>query len=145
MLLASASTGGVLEDHQLRMGYAVASASLDVAGNNCNDVISAETMLMVKERFIETYGVPQYTIGWGSSGGAIQQYQIADNYPGLLDGLITGRSFMDTPFASSTSSGDSRLLQAYFDRTTVMLTDDQKRAIGGFGNLATVKNLATER
>ena len=140
-----ASTGGVLEDHQLRMGYAVASASLDVAGNNCNDVISAETLLMVKERFIETYGAPQYTIGWGSSGGAIQQYQIADNYPGLLDGLITGRSFMDTPFASSTSSGDSRLLQAYFDKNTVMLTDDQKRAIGGFGNLATVKNLATER
>ena len=71
-----ASTGGVLDDHQLTLGYAVASASLDVAGNNCNDVISAETMLMVKERFIEAYGVPQFTIGWGSSGGAIQQYQI---------------------------------------------------------------------
>jgi hypothetical protein len=140
-----ASTGGVLEEHQLRMGYAVASASLDVAGNNCNDVISAETMLMVKERFIEMYGVPQFTIGWGSSGGAIQQYQIADNYPGLLDGLITGRSFMDSPFASSTSSGDSRLLQTYFDKNTVMLTDEQKRAIGGFGNLATVKNLSEQR
>jgi hypothetical protein len=140
-----ASTGGVLDDHQLMLGYAVASASLDVAGNNCNDIISAETMLMVKERFIEAYGVPQFTIGWGSSGGAIQQYQIADNYPGLIDGLITGRSFMDSPFASSTSSGDSRLLQTYFDKNTVMLTDEQKRAIGGFANLATVSNLSRQR
>ena len=139
------STGGVLEEHQLQLGYAVVSASLDVAGNNCNDVISAETMLMVKEHFIEAYGVPQFTIGWGSSGGAIQQYQIADNYPGLIDGLITGRSFMDTPFASSTSSGDSRLLQSYFDTNTAMLTDEQKRAIGGFGNLATVSNLSRVR
>ena len=53
-----ASTGGVMDDGHLRQGYAVASASLDVAGNNCNDVISAETMMMVKERFIEAYGVP---------------------------------------------------------------------------------------
>ena len=91
-----ASTGGIDDDVHLRGGYAVASASLDVAGNNCNDLISAETMIMVKERFIEHYGVPMFTIGWGSSGGAIQQHGIADNYPGLLDGLITGRSFADT-------------------------------------------------
>jgi hypothetical protein len=141
-----ASTGGVLDDHQLRQGYAVASASLDVAGNNCNDLISAETMMMVKEHFIEAYGAPQFTIGWGSSGGAIQQYQIADNYPGLIDGLITGRSFMDTPFASSTSSGDSRLLLNYFDKLAgTQLTDEQKRAIGGFGNLATISNLSRQR
>ena len=77
-----ASTGGVMDDAQLRQGYAVASASLDVAGNNCNDLISAETMMMVKERFIEAYGVPLFTIGWGSSGGAIQQYRIARQLPG---------------------------------------------------------------
>jgi hypothetical protein len=140
-----ASTGGVLDDAQLRQGYAVASASLDVAGNNCNDVISAETMMMVKERFIEAYGAPLFTIGWGSSGGAIQQYQIADNYPGLLDGLITGRSFMDTPFASSTSSGDSRLLLSYFEKTGVPYTDEQKRAIAGFGTVGTISNLSRVR
>ena len=141
-----ASTGGVLDDAQLRQGYAVASASLDVAGNNCNDVISAETMMMVKERFIEAYGVPSFTIGWGSSGGAIQQNQIADNYPGLLDGLITGRSFMDSPFASSLSSGDSRLLLNYFEkRAGVAYTDEQKRVVAGFGTLATISNLSRVR
>jgi hypothetical protein len=141
-----ASTGGVTDDHQLRQGYAVASASLAVAGNNCNDLISAETMMMVKERFIEAYGVPLFTIGWGSSGGAIQQYQIADNYPGLLDGLITGRSFMDTPFASATSSGDSRLLLTYFQKNAgVAFTDLQKRAVAGFGTVDTVENLSRVR
>lgn len=141
-----ASTGGVMDDHHLRQGYAVASASLTVAGNNCNDLISAETMMMVKERFIEAYGVPLFTIGWGSSGGAIQQYQIADNYPGLLDGLITGRSFMDTPFASATSSGDSRLLLTYFQKNAgVPFTDEQKRAVAGFGTVATIENLSRVR
>jgi hypothetical protein len=141
-----ASTGGVLDDHHLQQGYAVASASLTVAGNNCNDLISAETMMMVKERFIEAYGVPLFTIGWGSSGGAIQQYQIADNYPGLLDGIITGRSFMDTPFASATSSGDSRLLLTYFEKTAgVPYTEEQKRAISGFGTVETIGNLSRVR
>ena len=81
--------------------------------------------------------MPIFTIGWGSSGGAIQQHQIADNYPGLLDGLITGRSFADTAFASSTSSGDSRLLLNYFDKLAgaVTYTDEQKRAIAGFANV----------
>ena len=141
-----ASTGGVMDEAQLRQGYAVASASLDVAGNNCNDLISAETMMMVKERFIEAYGAPLFTIGWGSSGGAIQQYQIGDNYPGLLDGLITGRSFMDTPFASSTSSGDGRLLLSYFDKNPgVQYTDEQKRAIAGFRTVETISNLSRVR
>jgi hypothetical protein len=141
-----ASTGGVMDEAQLRQGYAVASASLDVAGNNCNDLISAETMMMVKERFIEAYGAPLFTIGWGSSGGAIQQYQIGDNYPGLLDGLITGRSFMDTPFASSTSSGDGRLLLSYFDKNAgVQYTDEQKRAIAGFRTVETISNLSRVR
>jgi hypothetical protein len=82
----------------------------------------------------------------GLSGGAIQQYQIADNYPGLLDGLITGRSFMDSPFASSVSSGDSRLLLTYFDKNAgVRYTDEQKRAIAGFGTVGTISNLSRVR
>ena len=52
-------------------------------GNNCyNDPLSAETMMMVKEHFIETYGEPLFTVGWGTSGGSIQQQLIAQNHPG---------------------------------------------------------------
>ena len=60
-----------------------------------NDVLGVMLTSMVKERFIETYGSVVHTIGWGGSGGAISQYLIAHNYPGLLDGIIptfkTGR------------------------------------------------------
>ena len=63
-----ASTGGVLNDMMLTRGFAVASSSLNVLGNNCNDVTSGETMMMVKERFIEAFGVPRYTMGFGCSG-----------------------------------------------------------------------------
>jgi len=86
--LQGRESGGVMSDLHLSHGYAVASSSLNVNNNNCNDVLSAETMMMVKERFIETFGVPRHTIGWGGSGGAMQQYEIAQNYPGLLDGII---------------------------------------------------------
>jgi hypothetical protein len=82
------TTGGVDDDVMLRQGYAVASASLNVFGNNCNDLLASETMMMVKERFVEAYGAPRFTIGWGCSGGSYQQLQTADNYPGLLDGII---------------------------------------------------------
>ena len=142
-----ASTAGVDDDAHLQRGYAVASASLDVGGNNCyNDPLSAETMMMVKEHFIETYGEPLYTVGWGTSGGSIQQQLIAQNYPGLLDGLILGRSFADGQFASSTTSGEARVLAHYFDeRAGVDYTDEQKRQIAGFANLATLDNLARLR
>ena len=54
--------------------------------------------MMIKERFIEQYGLPKFTIGSGGSGGAIQQHLIAHNYPGLLDALtpvrhLPGRRF----------------------------------------------------
>ena len=86
----ASTTGGVDDDLMLRQGYAVASSTLNVYGNNCDDVLSAETMMMVKEHFIEAYGVPKFTIGWGCSGGAEQVQPIAQNYPGLLDGIIPG-------------------------------------------------------
>jgi hypothetical protein len=141
------SNGGVDDLVHLQRGYAVASGSLNVGGNNCgNDPLSAETLMMVKEHFIESYGVPVFTMGWGTSGGAIQQHLIAQNYPGLLDGLITGRSFADAAFASSTASGESRLLLNYFDtRAGVPFTDEQKRQVAGFANLATVSNLSRVR
>ncbi|HYP08075.1 MAG TPA: DUF6351 family protein, partial [Bryobacteraceae bacterium] len=86
---------GSLTDFVLGSGYAYASASLNVFGNNCQDVTAAETMMMVKEHFIERYGEPLFTFGRGGSGGAYQQVQIADNYPGLLDGIIPSATFPD--------------------------------------------------
>jgi len=140
------STGGVDDPIQLALGYAVASNSLNVQGNNCGDVSNAETMAMTKEHFIEAYGVPAFTIGWGSSGGSTQQHAIAENYPGLLDGLMTGRSFADGTFASSTSSGEGRLFERYFDKlATDKYTDEQIMVVTGFPVPATIHNLSRVR
>ena len=140
------STGGVDDPIQLSLGYAVASNSLNVQGNNCGDVSNAETMMMTKEHFIETYGVPVFTVGWGSSGGSTQQHAIAENYPGLLDGLMTGRSFADGTFASSTSSGEGRLFERYFDKLAPgQYTPEQVMAVTGFPVPNTIHNLSRVR
>ena len=127
-----ATTGGPLNDLWLAQGYAAAASSLNVFGNNCNDVISAETMMMVKEHFIEHYGVPRYTIGWGTSGGSMQQHLLTENYPGLLDGITPGRSFPDA-LTFFTPIADCPLLARVFDTSTQAWTTDQKTAVAGWG------------
>ena len=69
-----------------------AAGSLSVFGNQPSDVLSAETFAKVKERFIEEYGVPIYTLGQGGSGGSMQQQLIANAYPGLLDAIMPQRA-----------------------------------------------------
>ena len=51
--------------------------------------------MMVKERFIEQYGVPRFTITSGGSGGSMQQHFIAQNYPGLIDAITPDISYSD--------------------------------------------------
>jgi hypothetical protein len=125
--------GAVLDNRELSQGYSVMSASLTVLGTACNDVLSAETVSMLKEHAIETLGRPPvWTLGEGGSGGSIQQQMIAQNYPGLLDGLMPGASFPDSAQAKNP---DCRLLQAYFgtpDGST--LTDAEMAAITGLTN-----------
>lgn len=89
------NTGGVLNDTLLRQGYAVASATFNVFAQNCNDVTSAETAMMVKEHFIETYGAPDFTMGWGGSAGTMQQLLISNAYPGILDGVVGNIGYPD--------------------------------------------------
>lgn len=132
------TTGGVEDDVMLRQGYAVASSTLNVYGNNCDDVLSAETVMMVKEHFIEAYGVPKFTIGWGCSGGAEQIQPIAQNYPGLLDGIIPGCSFADAAFALVPSITDARLLNHYFTLALMSYSDQQKLALSGYVSMATM-------
>ena len=79
----------------LAAGYATATATFNTFQVMCNNVLSAETTMMVKEHFAETVGVPDLTIGQGGSGGAIQQYFIIQNYPGILDAASVSAPFPD--------------------------------------------------
>ncbi len=128
-----ATTGGVHNDLLLKKGYALASSTLNVGRNNGNDIISAETTLVVREKFMETYGPPVHTIGWGASGGAMQQHHITQNYPGMLDGILPSAASPD----ATTRIGfvtDCSLLNRYFDSATGKYTEEQKTAIVGFAN-----------
>lgn len=125
-------TGGVLDANILAKGYAMASSTLNVFGHNCQDVTAAESMAMVKERFIEAYGPPRATIGWGCSGGSYQQHQIADNYPGLLDGILPGCSFPEVGFSTVYAITDMRLLGNYFQTTAPgTFTAQQQTQVAG--------------
>jgi hypothetical protein len=122
-------TAGVLDNLFLSQGYAVASSSLNVLDNNCSPIISAEAAMMVKEHFQETYGPARHTIGWGGSGGGIQQYDIAETYPGILDGIIPGISYPD-PLTTMGPVTDCGLLNAFF--TKGGFTPEQQRAVSGY-------------
>jgi hypothetical protein len=138
-----AGTGGVTDDVMLRQGYAVASSTLNVFANNCNDLLAAESMMMVKERFVEAYGAPAFTIGWGCSGGSYQNHQIADNYPGLLDGIIPGCSFPDVISGTIPYITDARLLNQYFNMSGgVPFSEEEQRAVAGFLVLNTMPNVS---
>jgi hypothetical protein len=122
-----------LADYPIAKGYAIASSSLNVFDAGCADVISAETMMMVKEHFVERFGVPRYTIGSGRSGGSMQQHLIANNYPGLLDGLLPTASFADTVTLVN-HVADCELLERAFDLSSLTWTATQKAAVAGEAN-----------
>ena len=124
---------GQLGDYPVAKGYALAGASLNVFGTYANDVVSAETMMMVKEHFIEEFGVPRYTIGSGRSGGSMQQHMIGNNYPGLLDAIVPTASFADT-LTFQTEMLDCELLDHAMTVSKQPLTTDQKTAVSGYSH-----------
>ncbi|MFB3103955.1 MAG: DUF6351 family protein, partial [Pseudomonadales bacterium] len=73
---------------ELAAGYAVAFSSGTRTSVHYNVWLAANTAAMVKRQFVSLYGEPEYTVGIGESGGAVQQLLIAQNEPGLLDALV---------------------------------------------------------
>ncbi|MFY9588118.1 MAG: DUF6351 family protein, partial [Actinomycetota bacterium] len=86
---------GVTDDAGLSRGFLVMSTALDNAGHNCNIVTQAESLIMAKEHVVDAYGEIRYTIGTGCSGGSLVQYQVANAYPGLYQGILPQCSFPD--------------------------------------------------
>ena len=110
--------GSAINPNLLGRGYAIAHSSGTRASVHYNMVLGGETALMTKERFVERYGVPWYTVGIGGSGGAIQQYLYGQNHPGLLDGAIPTHSYPDM-VTQTIHIGDCELLERYMDVTDV--------------------------
>jgi hypothetical protein len=113
----------------LSRGFAFMISTELVNQQHGNAVLQGETLMMLKEYFIERYGVPKWTVGNGGSGGAIQQLVITEIYPGLLDGLQPTLSFPD----SSLHTADCGLLQNFWRKADpAVWTQTKKTAVEGF-------------
>jgi hypothetical protein len=117
----------------LSRGFAFMVSTELVNQQHGNAVLQGEALMMLKEYFIERYGLPKWTVGNGGSGGAIQQLVITQIYPGLLDGLQPTLSFPD----SSLHTADSGLLQNFWRKADPSVrpsvwTDAKKAAVEGF-------------
>lgn len=134
----------VLDPVRLGQGYAIYNNTLNHPTNNCNVFLAGETAMMGKEHFIETFGVPAYTISWGRSGGAYTSLQIADAFPGLFDGLEIALTFPDA-YSIASSALDARLLMRYFNVTNpTAFTEAQKVAIGGYHGMQAMIDMANQ-
>ena len=119
-----------LHESLIRAGYALAGGSLMVTATTTNHVVQAETSAKIKERFIELFGPPEYTMSMGTSGGSMSQHLIAQSYPGLYNAILPWRSYSDV-LTFQTPLNDCSLLVNYFEGTDVFWTDIQKREVSG--------------
>lgn len=101
---------------QLKQGYAVVYSTANQTSNHYNIWLSEDTALRLKRQFASLYGTPLYTVGIGGSGGAIQQYLLAQNNPAVLDAIIPLYSFPDM-VTQATSASDCELMENYFDHS----------------------------
>lgn len=109
----STSASGT-NDEALARGFLTSVSSLTDQLLNSNQVVAAETLMMIEEHITERYGPIRYVMGTGCSGGSILQTTVASMYPGLLDGLQVSCTFPDS-VTTATEVGDCVLLARYFD------------------------------
>lgn len=121
---------GVLSDLALSRGFAHAISTQNVMQQHCNDNLSGEALMMIKEHFIERYGVPVWTVGFGGSGGAIQQLVITQNFPGLLDGILPSLTFPDSVSVRAGVT-DCRLLITFYKTDPTTWTQAKQTAVEG--------------
>jgi len=141
-VLGSPFSGAIDTDNALGLivrlgeGDVVVHSTLTSYGNHCNPFVSIETAMMLKEHIAETYafrggfrGIDSY-IGAGNSGGALQQYNLVNNAPGVLDAALPAASFADTTSLSMTTT-DCVLFVDYFASTDLEWNEAQKAAVTG--------------
>ena len=110
----AASSGDMLYLAGLGLGYAIVYSSGNRTNTHYNLQLGGETAIMVKARFVSAYAEPEYTVGVGGSGGAIQQYVYGQNHRGLLDGGVPQYSYPDM-VTQTIHVGDCELLERWMD------------------------------
>jgi hypothetical protein len=137
----------VEDSSALGLGFATLSTALDNAGHDCDVVTEAESLVIAKEHFVDEYGPMLFTIGTGCSGGSLAQYQIANAYPGIYQGILPQCSFPDA-WTTSTQVFDYEALEHYLENplewgSAIAWTPTQIEAIEGHPNPANGLELST--
>src|SRR5262245_13087831 len=112
------STNDMRYLHGIQMGFAVLYSTGTRTNTHYNLQLGGETAIMVKDRFVSAYAEPEYTVGVGGSGGAIQQYVYGQNHRGLLDAGIPQYSYPDM-VTQTIHVGDCELLERYMDQKVI--------------------------
>ena len=129
---------------RLGEGYAIFTNTLNHPTNSCNAFLAGETTMMGKEHIIETFGVPEFTVSMGTSGGAYTSLQIADEFPGLFDGILINATFPDA-LSIALAGEDAHLLTHYFAVTDPNgFTDAQKIGISGYQGMKAFTDAANQ-
>ncbi|CAN5465248.1 DUF6351 family protein [soil metagenome] len=145
-ILAGATLNPALPNvlSRLAEGYAMFTSTLNHPTTSCNITVAGESAMMGKERFIETFGVPFYTVSEGASGGAYTSLQVADAFPGVFDGVLIGATYPDA-MSIATSALDAKLLSKYlYVNNTAAYTQEQMVAVAGNKNARAWYDLAAQ-
>ncbi len=135
----------ILRDNylELKQGYGVAYSSANQTSMHYNIWLAEDTVARVKRQFSALYGTPMHTIGVGGSGGAIQQYLIAQNNPDLLDAAIAVYSYPDM-VTQTIYALDCDLMEYYFDVTAKNISFwknwNNRRLVEGLNSLTNESN-----
>jgi hypothetical protein len=134
----------LLNVDRLAEGNAMFANTLMHASNNCNAVLASEAAMMSKETFIEEFGVPDFTVSAGCSGGSYGSAQPADRIPGLFDGVMLLCTFPD-PLSIAFSGSDGHLLTHLFFATNPgVFSDAQIAAITGYKSVRAFTDAANQ-
>ena len=135
----------ILDPERLGQGYALFINTLNHPTNSCNAFLAGETTMMGKEHFIETFGVPFYTMSTGGSGGAYTSLQIADAFPGLIDGVEISATFPDA-LSPSRCPASTRICSCTTSPRTNPsgLTEAQQVAISGYQGMKAFVDAANQ-
>lgn len=104
--------------------------TLSAFGNHCNPLISIETTMMTKEHIVESYGPVKRMVGTNGSGAAMQQFNAANNAPGLISAGLPTATFADIPSTAMTVA-DCGLLEAYYERSDLVWSANKRWSVNG--------------
>jgi hypothetical protein len=135
-----ANASGANQDKVVSLGFLSGEASNTNLGSDCNNLVSAETLMMLKEHIAEAYGPVRYTMSEGCSGGSMQQNWITSDYPGLLDGIQPSCSYPDI-WETMQEAEDCHVLDRVFDSAPQTWTADKQDDVTGYAAPSTCRSL----